>query len=324
MSLSTFFGGATAPAKSVSTAKENLSSKFDSVDLSPEAVVTSPNFILVDNLFQGVIEVTPKMAENWLSRNKNIRQLMEPTYRLYAESMRNGKWDKNGESIKFDEDGNLIDGQHRCKAAVESGKSFVTSVVYGVESADNIDRNKVRKPDQIIAGKGIALNAKTMSAMISFLHAYNDEGSKGFVTVGHGKHPLTMEDRVAFAEANAFDLNHSIQVTDKVRKIFNKPSLHAALHYIFAKTAGVALADDFYEKLIAGTDLTATDPIYHLRERLRKEKDAKKQPAINEYAGMIIKGWNYAITCQQLSNFRYKFEVDGVPVVKRSPVLRTK
>src|SRR5690606_35194434 len=209
-------------------------------EVTPEAVVNNSNFILVEGVKVGTVLVTPEMAENWLTRSNNIRSLMIPTVRLYAENMEKGQWDFNGETIKFNAKGELIDGQHRLSACVESGKSFLTSVVYGIESALNVDRNKTRKADQIIHAKGFAINSKTMSAMINILHAYSHESSKGFVTVGHGKHVLTMHDMVNFAEENQESLNNSIQATEKVRRLFTQPSLHAALHYLFAKIAGCA------------------------------------------------------------------------------------
>lgn len=313
------FGGNTATATAPAPSRKNLSGRV--AGLTPEDIVTSPNFTLVEGILTGSVMVTPRMAENWLTRVKNVRQLHEPTLLLYKENMLKGQWDFNGETIKFDKDGNLIDGQHRCAAAVASGKSFMTSVVYGVESAMNIDRGNVRKVDQLIQAEGFAVNPKTMSAMINYLHAYDDEASKGFVTVGHGRHPLTMEDRLAFARDNAMPLNHSISVTDKARKLFNTPSLHAALHFVLAKTAGEALADDFYTKLITGNGLASDDPVYHLRERLLKlKREGGKGKSINPYAGLILKGWNYYITGQRIARFQYNFANDGVAKIKRSPV----
>jgi hypothetical protein len=312
-------GGLFGRSTSTKSARENL--KGDVTGITPEDIVTSPNFLLVEGILTGSVLVTPKMAENWLSRSNNIRNLMEPTVLLYAENMSKGQWEFNGETIKFNNKGELIDGQHRCAACVRSGKSFMTSVVYGVESADNVDRGKLRTPDQLIKARGLSVkNSITMSAMINFLHAYNDVGSKGFVTVGHGKHPLTMTDRLAFAEENQDELNASIDVTARVRNIFNQPSLHSALHFLFSKTAGQSHADDFYEKLITGVGLSGDDPIYHLREKLIKIRTEKgKHREINPYAGLVIKVWNYYVGGNKILRLSYNYEKEGVAKIKRSP-----
>lgn len=309
-------GGMFGKAKSTTPlVRENLSGNVTGI--TPEDVATSPNFQLVEGVLNGAVLVTPEMAANWLTRNKNIRSLEDATVLLYKENMLKGQWDFNGETVKFDKDGNMIDGQHRCTACVLSGKPFMTSVVYGVTSDINVDRGKIRKPDQIIKARGVSANPTIASAMISILHAYEDEGSRGFATVGHGRHPLTMEDRVAFAEKESANLNHSIVATDKTRKLFNKASLHAALHYIFADAVGRELADEFYSKLITGLDMNSNDPVYHLRERLlrAKREGGKQVTNINQYAGMIIKGWNYFITKRKIARFQFNYETDGVPAI---------
>lgn len=311
-------GGLFGKAKTAAApARENLSATVSGI--TPEDIVTSPNFTLVEGVLSGSVLVTPRMAENWLARSNNIRNLMQPTVMLYTESMAKGQWDFNGESIKFNQKGELIDGQHRCAASVKSGKSFLSTVVYGVISADNVDGGKLRKANQIIHAENISSNSITMSAMISLLHAYADEGSKGFVTVGHGRHPLTMADRLDFARDNQAELNASIDATVKVRNLFNQPSLHSALHYLFAKTAGEAMANDFYERLINGTGLTIDNPIYHLREKLMKIKTMKsKERELNRYAGLIIKGWNFYITGTRVLRLSYNYDKEGLAAIKRS------
>ena len=46
--------------------------------------------------------------------------------------MRNGLWELNGAAIVIDEFGNLIDGQHRLSAVVESGTTQQFVVVRNV------------------------------------------------------------------------------------------------------------------------------------------------------------------------------------------------
>ncbi len=319
--LSNLFSRESAAKPAPSKEKENLSPSVKTMDLSPESIVTSPNFILVDGVLFGAVEITPLMAEAWLSRNvSNVRKLQESKVGLFAEAMKKDQWDLNGESIKFNQKGELVDGQNRLQASVNCKKSFKSNVVYGIESVDNVDRGKPRTVGQIIQGKGISHDSNVMSAAINYLHAYNDVGSRGFVTVGHGRHPLTIDDALQFAHDNASDLNHSIKATQKCKKLFNKFSLHTALHYLFAKTSGKSYADDFYASLCEGVGLTSKNPVYHLRERLLKEKASGKQPQINSYAGLIIKGWNYYITERELESFRYVYANEGVPVIKRSPI----
>lgn len=317
--LSSLFGRGTSatPAKE---SKPDVSSKVVGADLSPEAVVTSPNFTLVDGVLNGAVEVTPSIAELWLERNKNIRKFQASKINLFKQCMLDGKWDYNGETIKFNAEGNLVDGQNRLKACIEAGRSFRTSVVYGIESADNVDRGKPRSVGQLIQSLGIAYDSNIASAMTNFLFAYKITGEKSFSKPGLEAKQLTLDDAVEFVRDNITDLNHSMSVTWRAKMLFNKCSLHAALHYLFSKTAGVALADEFYGGLISGTGLNANSPIYLLRERLLKIRSSGSQPNINPYAGLIIKAWNAFITGKPLTSLRFKYELEGMPKILRSPV----
>lgn len=78
--------------------------------------------------------VTPDIAKSWLVANRVNRRLDQGTVRQYASDMENGMWfSRTGESIKFSEGGDLIDGQHRLHAVIKSGKPIVMEVTRGIE-----------------------------------------------------------------------------------------------------------------------------------------------------------------------------------------------
>jgi hypothetical protein len=61
-----------------------------------------------------LVEITPAMAREWLEKNiENNRGVGAQVVDAYARDMLAGKWYIPGDPIRFDEDGNLIDGQHR-------------------------------------------------------------------------------------------------------------------------------------------------------------------------------------------------------------------
>lgn len=65
--------------------------------------------------------VNPTHAKGLLSYNTGNRRLRPSTVSHYADQMRRGEWKETHQPIAFDDDGNLIDGQHRLAAVVESG-----------------------------------------------------------------------------------------------------------------------------------------------------------------------------------------------------------
>jgi len=75
--------------------------------------------------------ITPLIAEEWLKRQPKNRNINEIKIARFVKMMANNQWDENtGESIKFDVDGNLINGQHRLIAIIKTGITLNLSVAY--------------------------------------------------------------------------------------------------------------------------------------------------------------------------------------------------
>lgn len=67
-----------------------------------------------------VIVITPEMARNCLEKNPSNRKIIDFWVRLYAKMMQDGEWveDSPENFLIFDENDNLIDGQHRLRAVI--------------------------------------------------------------------------------------------------------------------------------------------------------------------------------------------------------------
>jgi len=98
-----------------------------------KAMMTEPT------ITTAVETITPKLAAEYLTHNtSNPRRLMDSVVRRYADDMKSGKWQSNGESIVFSKNGELRDGQHRLEAVVLSGVTVQMVVVRGVEDGTTI------------------------------------------------------------------------------------------------------------------------------------------------------------------------------------------
>ena len=80
------------------------------------------------------VTVTKAQAWDWLNNaNNHNRFIQQQTVHKYARRMMNGKWSVTGETIKFDPEGNMLDGQHRLWAFLETGLDEMEFLVmYGV------------------------------------------------------------------------------------------------------------------------------------------------------------------------------------------------
>lgn len=135
-----------------------------------------------DGISVKIVDVTPKMAERWLyEKNTKNRKMYENVVNRYALDMKRGNWALNHQGISFCEDGSLLDGQHRLKAIVISGKTITLMVTrnipisYGkngstIFTRDTIDESRMRTAgDKLTLSYGIKEGNLTSSILASVI-----------------------------------------------------------------------------------------------------------------------------------------------------------
>lgn len=90
--------------------------------------------------------ITPELASYYLTKNtNNYRKLNKNVVRMYADDMISGRWKQNGEAIKFNKNGDLIDGQHRLSSIIKANIPVEMAVIFGIDNdVIEFDMNKVR------------------------------------------------------------------------------------------------------------------------------------------------------------------------------------
>lgn len=155
-----------------------------------------------------VVLVTPELANRWLEKNTNNRKLKKHVVETYVNDMKNGKWSLTGDSITFDEEGVLTNGQHRLTAVVKSGTSQYFNVMKGIAHNINTDRGASRSvgdnlriftdlpeictQDYVIAMANFILErlnmtSKSANAVYDFMKQYEKEIVSYFDEIGIGK-----------------------------------------------------------------------------------------------------------------------------------------
>ena len=79
-----------------------------------------------------VVEMTPKLAQKYLSQNQSNRNLRRRKVAEYKRQMEKGYWHLTPQGIALSADGKLLNGQHRLQAVVEYGKPVQMVVTTGV------------------------------------------------------------------------------------------------------------------------------------------------------------------------------------------------
>ena len=123
-----------------------------------------------------VEKITPKIAEEYLKKVKagNQRKLIMSRAESYAREMRAGHWFLNHQGIAFDENGCLIDGQHRLQAIILSDlpicmlvtRGIAAEMVNGVRlfAIDTIDNGYKRQTGEQLALRHGVENANRVAA----------------------------------------------------------------------------------------------------------------------------------------------------------------
>lgn len=104
-----------------------------------------------------VILVTVSMAKNWLSTMiENQRKPSSATVNKYADEMKNGKWEISS-ALSFDNEGRLIDGQHRLLAVIKSEVPTLFLIIGNLPSSSALkfDLGKNRTTQNIAYLKGL-------------------------------------------------------------------------------------------------------------------------------------------------------------------------
>jgi hypothetical protein len=85
--------------------------------------------------------ITPELAVKLLEKNiSNNRNIKASVVEKYYQDMSSGNW-KLSDALKFDKEGNLIDGQHRLHAIIKFNRpvDFLVVENYDTESAQYLD-----------------------------------------------------------------------------------------------------------------------------------------------------------------------------------------
>jgi hypothetical protein len=115
--------------------------------------------------------ITPEIASEYLALNHaGNRKISKATVKKYAEDMSSGRFQTTHQGIAFNQNGELVDGQHRLSAIVASGVSLLMVVAHGVSTSDvmglNVDIGMTRSSADIYG-----LSSKTAS-ICAFLARY--------------------------------------------------------------------------------------------------------------------------------------------------------
>jgi hypothetical protein len=240
--------------------------------------------------------VTPAAARLWLALNvDNNRKPRDLKITQYATDMRNGDWLDNGETIKFDTAGNLIDGQHRLAAIIEADVPVDMTIARNVEprAIKTIDTGVSRKFSDVLKFQG-ATDVNVTAAIIRRIILW-DRGLRFTSGGGGGVLAATSSSQqLERYESDVAGFRMAAARGNDVRRhtggLLTSTTAGAAF-YLFARIDHVP-AMDFTDRFITGANLGTGHPILTLRTRLLRAKNVERLNE-SEKLALTIRAWNF-------------------------------
>lgn len=212
--------------------------------------------------------ITPERAERDLmaagkggKRNTNFRPLRPNHVLRLARALLNGGWDENGETVKYDSKGKLVDGQHRFAACVKANKPFKTVVVYGVDNVVEVDSGLRRSVAQMLSkmrgtshssliARALRIVARHDAGNIHLKRSGNREPGNREVLEAYDRHPGIATSIERYSKAG------------NVCRVANLAFAHYTMSQVSPK-----LADTYFDQLAFGGG-SRKSPANIIREKL--------------------------------------------------------
>lgn len=226
-----------------------------------------------DGLRSSWIDVTPTQAKEWLERNFRNRSVSDDVVTAYARDMVNGAWAETHQGIAFNDRDELVDGQHRLKAIIASGRTVRMMVTFGlpakikgaeVTTMDAIDRGRTRSvADQLKIQHGMK-NGSVIAAVTATL---------GTLCYGERTRRLSVGQTLEIFRAFEPEVLWLIERRSKEYGL-RAAGVLAAFAFALAterdtKDGRIAAA---YELLVGDAKIEAGRPLRYLRDFLRSDE----------------------------------------------------
>ena len=247
----------------------------------------------------GIITITPEDAKDILDRaaGYNFRGLRAHHARQLAHEMTAGNWRVNGEAIKFDEQGVLIDGQHRLKACVLSGVPLVTWAIYGVPRDVDMDMGVRRATHDLLKANG-ETDSRTLGSSLAALLMIES----GMASIGKGS--------VSYSHQVLACLERHPGIREFVSRrdgfgIFDRPTMFPALWYCFA-SADAHKAELFMVQLRDGVNVQQGSAVLMLRNLLLKMRLSSRKLDQQTALAVCVKAWNLYLQGRVVRSLSWK------------------
>lgn len=251
-----------------------------------------------------VQSIEPTLARNWLKNfNTSNRRLRPTRVEDLAEAILRGEWQLDGSPIRFDVDGQLLDGQHRLAAIDRAGRAVECLVVRGLpRSAQEVmDRTLARTyADKLSIDREPNATHLASAANVMWRYENNAFGKAGF-----GRRPSfgQLDDVISRHSELRRAVTAASQYTAKIKMPRAYLAAARTIFMGFSETD----TDRFFTELRTGVDLSRLDPILRLREALNANAMSKSKRYHSDHLlALLFKTWNLYRSGEECRNLSFR------------------
>lgn len=255
--------------------------------------------------------IDPEMAAAMLCFNFGNRRIRPHRVAVYAKDHERDKFDGSAVHIRFDKNGNLINGQHTLTMIVMTGKALHNVLVeFGCDPdvMKYLDRGLPRNVSDALTFLG-ASNVTLLSTALRSYIAYRNYGDK--VWTGQAMQ-VTESDMVTEYEARPDFWNDIGRIAVRMRHSkVNSPGLYGTLA---ALTDGLDTAtfSAFEEGISVGANLSKGDPRLTLRNSSHDTRFTKEATTQHRFIYITI-AWNKWISGESMNQLKYSYKPIPMP-----------
>lgn len=254
------------------------------------------------------IRVTPELAERFLENNYyKQRSIKTNKVKEFARDIKEGRWNEViFNPIKFTRDGELIDGQHRLAAIVDSGVPIWIGVQ---EDLTEYDFNFIDIGSKRIASDFIKQekNSKNLAAVARMAYATKN-GNANLSGILHGFLSTSPKEFVSVPcitkEAEDSIVKQSSEEGCHIRKIIKcgAPSIYGYGIWVLKWLFGSAkLIDDYIEDF---TTITPSQSTAVIIAYIKNSAISGKKLTIDEQLALFLYGYECFITGKKLKVYQ--------------------
>lgn len=249
------------------------------------------------------VRITPEMAMRLLEANTLNRPLATGHAERIAAQILDGKWRFNGDTIKIADTGDVLDGQHRLWAIIESKIAVDSIIVYGIERDAFSTIDTIRKPRSLGDTVALSGNARYRNLIGSAL-AWLIRWQRGCLETYKAPKNRVENSDVESALLENPGIIRAVERANAARSVAN-PALIAFLYYVVVNR-NEALAERMLTTLVDPAGVSVNDPFFRLRHYFiadhHKTKDALMSIAI------AVKAINAAAAGKKVSVLNWRHQ----------------